>query len=208
LVPAHRNIGVNPLVSLGYWVGEIDWNAVAEMNPTVRAMIKAGTPLTRANFIDAKWGAPGGDDFPDEWTKSTSWTSRRPSMAPDRSVHAGVTRMLAELTESHGRAACAAMPMTPSQRKHRNPLLDWPAGLAESLTKRQRRALRLLCQEGRLRRFRHRWAQVAQRELPEFDRTLPFVGGSVMRTLRKRGLVQGTNRYVVPVIPSVWLAPC
>jgi hypothetical protein len=47
---------------------ETDWAAVARMNPTVRAMIEAGTPLTRANYIDVKWGAPGTMDHPEEWT--------------------------------------------------------------------------------------------------------------------------------------------
>ena len=47
---------------------ETDWNMLARMDPTVRSMMEAGTPMTRANYIDAKWGAPGTVDFPDEWT--------------------------------------------------------------------------------------------------------------------------------------------
>jgi hypothetical protein len=38
------------------------------MDPTVRAMIEAGAPLTHANYIDAQWGALGTVDFPNEWT--------------------------------------------------------------------------------------------------------------------------------------------
>lgn len=46
-----------------------NWDAIAEMDPTVEAMLSAGTPLTRENYIEAKYGMPGTMDYPKEWTR-------------------------------------------------------------------------------------------------------------------------------------------
>jgi hypothetical protein len=47
---------------------EPDWDAVADMNPTVQIMRDTGIPLTRENYIGVKYGAPGTADYPEEWT--------------------------------------------------------------------------------------------------------------------------------------------
>lgn len=45
---------------------DIDWHAEAAMDPTLRAMMGASIPLTRENYIDAKYGS---EDMPEEWTE-------------------------------------------------------------------------------------------------------------------------------------------
>jgi|307.fasta_scaffold13188_2 hypothetical protein len=48
---------------------EINWKAEAEMDPIIHAMIGAGIPLTREHYIEMKYGAPGTEDHPDDWTE-------------------------------------------------------------------------------------------------------------------------------------------
>ena len=43
-----------------------NWNAIAEMDPVVEAMQHGGVPLTRENYIAAKYGTM---DHPKEWTQ-------------------------------------------------------------------------------------------------------------------------------------------
>lgn len=47
---------------------DTDWHAVADMDPAVKLMIQGGIPLTRENYIDMKYGAPGTEDYPKKWT--------------------------------------------------------------------------------------------------------------------------------------------
>lgn len=44
---------------------ETDWNALAEMNPTVKSMLAAGVPMTRENYLDAHFNG----DVPEEWNE-------------------------------------------------------------------------------------------------------------------------------------------
>jgi len=46
-----------------------NWKALAEMDPTLEAMLMAGTPLTREDYIGTKYGEPGTEDYPAEWTR-------------------------------------------------------------------------------------------------------------------------------------------
>ena len=44
---------------------DIDWHAMAEMDPTIKSMLAAGVPMTRANYIDMHYnGEP-----PAEWNE-------------------------------------------------------------------------------------------------------------------------------------------
>ena len=42
----------------------IDWKREAEMDPILRAMMRARVPLTREHYIEAKYGS---EDMPEEW---------------------------------------------------------------------------------------------------------------------------------------------
>ena len=44
---------------------ETDWNALAEMNPTVKSMLAAGVPMTQENYLDARFNG----DVPEEWNE-------------------------------------------------------------------------------------------------------------------------------------------
>lgn len=46
---------------------QVDWNQYAH-DPCVRMMLRAGTPMTRENYIGVKYGSPGTEDYPQEWT--------------------------------------------------------------------------------------------------------------------------------------------
>jgi hypothetical protein len=62
----------------------------------VRCAIETGSLLTRTKHIDAKWSAPGTEDFPDEWTMEHDG---RRQVGLDRLVHS-VIRQLD--TSTHG----------------------------------------------------------------------------------------------------------
>lgn len=47
---------------------EPNWDKIAQMDPMVDAMQRAGTPLTRENYIREVYGNPGTPDYPQEWT--------------------------------------------------------------------------------------------------------------------------------------------
>jgi hypothetical protein len=48
---------------------EIDWDAEIAMDPILQALRDAKLPLTRENYIDLKYGEPGTEDHPEEWTE-------------------------------------------------------------------------------------------------------------------------------------------
>lgn len=47
---------------------DTDWELIARSDPMVRLMLKHNVPLTRENYIDMVYGAPGTEDFPKQWT--------------------------------------------------------------------------------------------------------------------------------------------
>jgi hypothetical protein len=47
---------------------EPNWDAIAKMDPTIRRMRYAKIPLNRENYIMERWGKPGTEDHPAEWT--------------------------------------------------------------------------------------------------------------------------------------------
>jgi hypothetical protein len=47
---------------------DTDWEALARLDPTVKMMREARCPMTREHYIDMKYGAPGSEDYPEEWT--------------------------------------------------------------------------------------------------------------------------------------------
>jgi hypothetical protein len=46
-----------------------NWDKLAEMDPILEMMQHAGVPLTREHYIEAKYGAPGTMDHPEQWTQ-------------------------------------------------------------------------------------------------------------------------------------------
>jgi hypothetical protein len=46
-----------------------NWGEIAKMDPVVHAMLGAGMPMTRENYISTNWGEPGTMDYPKEWTQ-------------------------------------------------------------------------------------------------------------------------------------------
>jgi hypothetical protein len=47
---------------------EPNWDMIAKGDATVRMLQEAGLPLTRENYIGLKYGEPGTEDHPAEWT--------------------------------------------------------------------------------------------------------------------------------------------
>jgi len=46
----------------------IDWAKEADMDPVVDTMLANGGPMTRERYIQAKYGLPGSESYPTEWT--------------------------------------------------------------------------------------------------------------------------------------------
>ena len=45
-----------------------NWSQMVQSDPTIRMMLRANTPMTRENYIGVKYGSPGTEDYPEQWT--------------------------------------------------------------------------------------------------------------------------------------------